>query len=273
VKAGAGDDDSDRRRACEMTNQEDRTMGSEDRNKDKVVAITGASSGIGEATAVMLAERGAKVVLGARGSDRLDALAARIVEAGGEACCAPTDVTSRADVEALVELACERYGKLDVLVNNAGVMPISPLDDLRVDDWEQMVDVNVKGVLYGIAAALPVFRRQGFGHIVNTASTAATRITPTMAVYSGTKAAVRAISEGLRQEAGDSLRVTVITPGMTRTNFTQGMTDPVTRGELEVRRDAIAMAPEAIARAIAFAIEQPADVDVGEIVVRPTAQA
>jgi NADP-dependent 3-hydroxy acid dehydrogenase YdfG len=242
-------------------------------HQDKVVAITGASSGIGEATALMLAERGAKVVLGARGPDRLNALAARIATAGGEASCLPTDVTRRADLEALVELACERYGKLDALVNNAGVMPISPLADLRVDDWEQMVDVNIKGVLYGIAAALPVFHRQGFGHIINTASTAATRVTPPMAVYSGTKAAVRAISEGLRQEAGDSLRVTIITPGMTRTNFADGMTDPNVKAQLEQRRDAIAMAPEAIARAITFAIEQPADIDVGEIVVRPTAQA
>jgi NADP-dependent 3-hydroxy acid dehydrogenase YdfG len=239
----------------------------------KVVAITGASSGIGEATALLLAERGAKVVLGARGTDRLNALTARIENAGGEASCIPTDVTRRADLEALVDLACERYGKLDALVNNAGVMPISLLADLRVDDWEQMVDINIKGVLYGIAAALPVFNRQGFGHIINTASTAATRVLPTMAVYSGTKAAVREISEGLRQDAGDSLRVTIITPGMTRTNFADAMTDPAVKAQLEQRRDAIAMAPEAIARAIAFAIEQPADVDVGEIVVRPTAQA
>jgi NADP-dependent 3-hydroxy acid dehydrogenase YdfG len=135
--------------------------------EDKVVVITGASSGIGEATALLLAERGAKVVLGATGSDRLKALAARIADGGGEAAYAPTDVRRRDDVSALVNLACERYGKLDVLINNAGVMPISPLDDLRVDDWEQMIDVNIKGVLYGIAAALPIFRKQGFGHFVN----------------------------------------------------------------------------------------------------------
>jgi NADP-dependent 3-hydroxy acid dehydrogenase YdfG len=253
----------------ETTDQEDGMMGV----RDKVVAITGASSGIGEATALLLAERGARVVLGARGPDRLHALAARIAEAGGEACCAPTDVTRRADLQALVELACERYGRLDAIVNNAGVMPISTLDDLRVDDWEQMVDVNIKGVLYGIAAALPVFRRQGFGHVINTSSVAATRVVPTMAVYSATKAAVHAISEGLRQEAGDGLRVTVITPGMTRTNFAAGMSAPGVRAQMEQRRDAIAIAPGAIARAIAFAIEQPADVDVGEVVVRPTAQA
>jgi len=152
-------------------------------------------------------------------------------------------------------------------------MPISPLDELRVDDWEAMVDVNIKGVLFGIAAALPVFRAQGFGHFVTTASTAAFRVTPNQSVYAATKMAVRAVSEGLRQEAGDSLRVTIISPGMTSTNFADSMTDPAVRAELEERRDAIAMPPDAVARAIAFAIDQPADVDVGEIVVRPTAQA
>jgi NADP-dependent 3-hydroxy acid dehydrogenase YdfG len=240
--------------------------------KNKVVVITGASSGIGEATALLLAERGAKVVLGARSWDRLEALAARIASAGGEATCVRTDVKRRGDMSNLVNLACERYGGLDVLVNNAGVMPVSPLDDLRVEDWEEMIDVNIKGVLYGIAAALPVFRKQGTGHFVNIASTAAHRTVPTMAVYSGTKVAVRAISEGLRQEAGDRLRVTVISPGMTRTDFADGVTNPEVRARLEESRDRIAIPPEAIARAIAFAIEQPAEVDVNEVVIRPTAQ-
>ena len=158
--------------------------------------ITGASSGIGEATALLLAERGAKVVLGARGPDRLKALATRIADAGGEAAYAPTDVKRRDDLSNLVKLACERYGKLDVLVNNAGIMPVSPLDDLRVEDWDEMIDINIKGVLYGIAAALPVFRQQGFGHFVNTASTAGHKTVPNQSVYSGTKFAVRAISEG-----------------------------------------------------------------------------
>ena len=237
----------------------------------KVVVITGASSGIGEATALLLAEHGAKVVLGARGTERLEALAARITNAGGEVVHARTDVRRRDDLSDLVRLACEQYGKVDVLVNNAGVMPISPLDDLRVEDWEEMIDINIKGVLYGIAAALPVFRQQGFGHFVNIASTAAFLILPSMSVYAGTKVAVRAISEGLRQEAGDKLRVTIISPGMTRTNFAEAMTNPEVKAQLEERRDRTAMPPDAIARAIAFAIEQPADVDVSEIVVRPTA--
>jgi NADP-dependent 3-hydroxy acid dehydrogenase YdfG len=194
--------------------------------KDKVVVITGASSGIGEATAIMLAKRGAKVVLGARGLDRLEALAHRIEGAGGEVAFARTDVRRRDDLTSLVNLACERYGKLDVLINNAGIGPISPLDDLRVEDWENMIDINIKGVLYGIAAALPVFRKQGFGHFVNTASTAGITVNKNMAVYAGTKFAVRAISEGLRQEAGDKLRVTIITPGFVNTNFTESMTSP-----------------------------------------------
>lgn len=235
--------------------------------KNKVVVITGASSGIGEAAALLLAERGAKVVLGARGADRLEALAARIVNNGGEAVYASTDVRQREDLSRLVALAYERYGKIDVLVSNAGVMPISPLDDLRVEDWEDMIDVNIKGVLYGIAAALPVFREQGFGHFVNTASTAGHKTVPSQSVYSGTKFAVRAISEGLRQEAGDKLRVTIISPGIVKTGYTEKATDPVVRDKLR-----LAMTPDAVARAIAYAIEQPDDIDVNEIVIRPTAQ-
>src|SRR5271169_3459283 len=191
----------------------------------KVVAITGASSGIGEATALLLAGRGAKVVLGARRSERLEALADRIRKTGGEAACARTDVKQRDDLLDIVELAVKRFGQLDVLVSNAGIGPISLLDDLRVEDWEQMIDVNLKGVLYGIAAALPVFRKQGFGHFVNTASTAGLVVVPMQSVYAGTKFAVRAISEGLRQEAGDKLRVTIISPGFVNTNLTDSMTN------------------------------------------------
>jgi NADP-dependent 3-hydroxy acid dehydrogenase YdfG len=238
----------------------------------KVVAITGASSGIGEATALLLASRGAKLALGARRLDRLESLASRIVASGGEAVFLRTDVRRRDDLAALVNLALERFDKIDVLVNNAGIGPISLLDDLRVEEWEEMIDVNIKGVLYGIAAALPVFRTQGFGHFVNTASTAGLITRPTMAVYSGTKFAVRAISEGLRQEAGDKLRVTIITPGFVRTDFIETVNNPVVKAQLEEARDKFAIPPDAIARAIAFAVEQPAEVDVGEIIVRPTAQ-
>ncbi len=241
--------------------------------KDKVVAITGASSGIGEATALLLAQRGAKLVLGARGLDRLGALTQRIEAAGGEAAHAVTDVRRRADLAALVGLACERFGKLDVLVSNAGIGPVAPFDDLRVEDWDDMIDVNLKGFLYGIAAALPVFRAQGFGHFVTVISTAGLRIVPEQAVYAGTKNAVRTISEGLRQEAGDKLRVTGISPGFVRTNFASSMTNPEVRRRIEDKMQEIAIAPEAVARTIAFAIEQPADVDVGDIVIRPTAQA
>ncbi|WP_030824824.1 SDR family oxidoreductase [Streptomyces hygroscopicus] len=239
----------------------------------KVIAVTGASSGIGEATALLLAERGAKVVLGARRSDRIEALAARIAGAGGEAVPVRTDVKRRADLSRLVATARERYGALDVLVGNAGISPISALDDLRVEEWEEMIDVNLKGVLYGIAAALPVFRAQGSGHFVTTLSTAGLRISPLMAVYAGTKNAVRAICEGLRQEAGDALRVTTVSPGFTRTELADSITDPDAKSEIQAGMDRIAMPPDAIARAIAFAIEQPAGVDVGEIVVRPTAQS
>ncbi|MFD9270011.1 SDR family oxidoreductase [Streptomyces goshikiensis] len=238
----------------------------------KVVAITGASSGIGEATALLLAARGARLVLGARRSDRLTDLVRRITEAGGEAVHIRTDVTRREDLHALVGLARERFGRLDVLVSNAGSGAISPLDDLRVDEWDQMVDVNVKGVLHGIGAALPVFRAQGSGHFVTTASTAAFRVVPAMAVYAGTKFAVRAICEGLRQEAGDSLRVTTVSPGQVHTEFAEASSNAEIRARITQTRDRLAIPPEAIARAIAFAIEQPAEVDVNEIVVRPTAQ-
>jgi NADP-dependent 3-hydroxy acid dehydrogenase YdfG len=240
--------------------------------KGKVVAVTGASSGIGEATALLLAGRGAKLVLGARRSDLLEALVDRIAGAGGEAIHARTDVTRRDDLTNLVKVACARFGKLDVLINNAGIGPISPLDDLRVEDWEEMIDVNFKGVLYGIAAALPVFRQQGFGHFVNIISTAGLKVVPLQAVYGATKNAVRTLTEGLRQEAGDKLRVTGISPGFIHTDFAESMTNPDAKAQTLSARDKMAISPEAIARAIAFAIEQPPDVDVGDITVRPTAQ-
>jgi len=241
--------------------------------KGKVVAVTGASSGIGETTALLLASRGAKLVLGARRSDLLEALVDRIAGAGGEAIYARTDVTRREDLMNLVKVACARFGKLDVLINNAGIGPISPIDELRVEDWEQMIDVNFKGVLYGIAAALPVFRRQGFGHFVNIISTAGLKVVPLQAVYGATKNAVRTFTEGLRQEAGDKLRVTGISPSFIHTDFAESMTNPDAKAQTLSARDKMAISPEAIARAIAFAIEQPPEVDVGDITVRPTAQA
>ena len=243
-----------------------------DNIKNKVVVITGASSGIGEATALLLAERGAKVVLGARRQDKLEVIAARIIKAGGEAVYAVTDVRKRADVTSLVNLAITQYGKIDVLINNAGVGLISALDELRVDDWEEMIDVNLKGTLYGIAAALPIFRKQGFGHFINTLSTSGLKIVPLQSVYAGTKNAVRAITEGLRQEAGDKLRVTIISPGFVHTDFADAMTNEAVKAQIIAARDKMAIPPDAIARAIAFAIDQPDNVDVGEIVVRPTAQ-
>jgi NADP-dependent 3-hydroxy acid dehydrogenase YdfG len=239
----------------------------------KVVAITGASSGIGEATALLLAAGGAKIVLGARRSERLEALAARIATAGGAAVWTRTDVRRREDLTALVAFARREYGRLDVLINNAGIGPLSPLDELRVEEWDQMIDINFKGVLHGIAAALPVFREQGCGHVVNTVSTAGLRVVPNQAVYAATKNAVRTLSEGLRQEAGPDLRVTMVSPGFVGTDFVDSTTSPEVRAQLAASRDKVAIPPEAIARAIAFAIEQPAGVDVGDVVVRPTAQA
>jgi NADP-dependent 3-hydroxy acid dehydrogenase YdfG len=239
---------------------------------DKVVAITGASSGIGEATALLLAARGAKVVLGARRVDRLEELVARITKNGGEAMAVPTDVVKRGDLENLVKATLARFGRLDVLVNNAGIAPISPIDELRVDDWDNMIDVNIKGVLYGIAAALPVFRKQAFGHFVTVASVSGLKIVPNQAVYAGTKNAVRTICEGLRQEAGQNLRVTTVSPGFTRTELATSLTSDTIRSQLQEGFDKFAIPADAIARAIAFAIEQPTDVDVNEINVRPTSQ-
>lgn len=238
----------------------------------KVIIITGASSGIGEATALLLAERGAKLILGARRPERLAALVARIVAAGGEAIYAATDVTQRTAVAELVQLAQTQFGRLDVLISNAGIAPISMLDELCIDDWEAMIDVNIKGLLYGIAAALPVFRQQQSGHFVNVLSTAGLSIVPTMAVYAGTKNAARAITEGLRQEAGPHLRVTGISPGFVQTNLAESMSSPKVQAQIKEKMNEMAIPPVAIARAIVFAIGQPAEVDVNEIVVRPTAQ-
>ncbi len=238
----------------------------------KVVAITGASSGIGEAVALLLAKRGAKVVLGARRSDRLVALEALIKSAGGDAVHVLTDVKRRSDLVGLVELACERYGRLDVMINNAGMSQLSRIDALDVDGWEEMIDVNLKGVLYGIAAAIPAFQKQGSGHIINIISTSGIKIVPMQGVYAGTKNAVRTISEAIRQESGGRWRVTGISPGFVQTEFANNLKDPLMKAAVIDKMGSIAISPDAVARAVAFAIEQPADVELGDIVIRPTAQ-
>ncbi len=239
---------------------------------DLVIAITGASSGIGKATARLLASHGHAVVLGARREDALAALASELNDAGGRAAYLVTDVTRRADLAALVAHAVRHFGRLDAIINNAGIGPISRFDALRVEDWDAMIDVNLRGTLYGIAAALPVFARQGNGHVINVISTAGLKILPTMGVYAATKNAVRTVTEVLRQEAGPNLRVTEISPGAVATDFTGSITDQPAREAVEARLGSIAIPPDAIARGILFALEQPPEVDVGSIVIRPTAQ-
>ncbi|WIW91069.1 SDR family oxidoreductase (plasmid) [Sphingobium sp. V4] len=235
----------------------------------KIVLITGASSGIGEATARLLAENGASVVLGARRTDRLEKLVGEIRAAGGAAQAIELDVTDRASAENFARTALDTHGRIDVIVNNAGVMPLSPMASLKVDEWDRMVDVNIKGVLYGIAAVLPAMNAQGSGHIINVASIGGLTVTPTAAVYCATKFAVRAISEGLRQE-NDKIRVTIVSPGVVESELADSISDKKGREEMKAFR-AIALKPEAIARSIQFAISQPDDVDTTEMVVRPTA--
>ncbi|GAQ57024.1 SDR family oxidoreductase [Streptomyces acidiscabies] len=229
----------------------------------KVVLVTGASSGIGEATARRLAADGHRVFLGARRVDRLETLGKEIGAAYRR-----LDVTSLEDVRGFVDAAREVYGRVDVVVNNAGVMPLSPLDALRVEEWDRMIDVNVRGVLHGIAAALPVMRAQGGGHFVNVASVGAYEVSPTAAVYCATKFAVRAISEGLRQEVAGGVRVTLVSPGVTESELADGISDPVAREAMRAYR-AVAMPAGAVAEAVAYAVGQPEGVDVNELVVRP----
>jgi NADP-dependent 3-hydroxy acid dehydrogenase YdfG len=236
---------------------------------DKVVLVTGASSGIGAGIARELGAAGAKLMLGARRTDRLEALAEEIRLADGAVRIRRLDVTDRADVAAFAETARGEFGRVDVIINNAGVMPLSLMASLKVDEWDRMVDVNIKGVLYGIAAVLPEMTARGSGHIINIASIGALSVSPTAAVYCATKYAVRAISDGLRQE-NDKIRVTCINPGVVESELADTITDPVA-AEAMVTYRAIALKPDAIARAVRYAIEQPDDVDVSEIVVRPTA--
>ena len=234
---------------------------------DKIVLITGASSGIGAATARILAEAGMTVILGARRMDRLECLAAEIGATGGRARVARLDVTDRQDMAAFARGALDAFGRIDVLVNNAGVMPLSPMASLKVDEWDRMVDVNIKGVLWGIAAVLPAMNSQGSGHIVNIASIGGLQVSPTAAVYCATKFAVRAISDGLRQE-NDRIRVTCVCPGVVESELADSISDDTARREMASFR-AVALQPEAIGRAILHAIRQPDNVDTTEIVVRP----
>ncbi|MGD7653340.1 MAG: SDR family oxidoreductase [Verrucomicrobiales bacterium] len=238
----------------------------------KVVVITGASSGLGEATARHLSSLGAKLVLGARRLDRLEQLAAELKTAGGEAIAVATDVTDKSAVEHLVQEAVTAFGRVDVMINNAGLMAIAPMSQVNTDEWDRMIDINIKGVLYGIAATLPLFEKQQSGHIINISSVAGVKVfSPGGTVYSGTKFAVRAITEGLRHEVGGKIRSTIISPGVVDTELKFGSSDAASAKSVNEFYE-IAIPADSVARAIAYAIEQPADVDINEIVLRPTQQ-
>ncbi len=240
--------------------------------ENKVIAITGASSGIGEAAARFLAAKGAKVVLGARRVENLQTIAGEIQAAGGDVRFTSLDVTQKEQLERFIQFSQAQFGRVDVLVSNAGLMPLSLIEQLKVEEWDRMIDVNLKGVLYGIAAALPVFKAQNSGHFVNITSVADRWVGPTSTIYSATKHAVRVVSEGLRQEVGSNIRVTIIAPGATESELPNTISDPEMK-KAAIEQFRIDLLPaEAIARAIAYAVEQPADVDVNEIVVRPSAQ-
>ena len=238
----------------------------------KVVVITGASSGLGEATARHLSALGAVMVLGARRMDRIRSLAAALAGNDGKAIAIQTDVTQRAQVKGLVDTAVEKYGRIDVMINNAGLMPHSPLDRLKIDDWDRMIDVNIKGVLYGIAAALPYMQQQKSGHFINVSSVAGHKVRPGSAVYAATKHAVLALSEGLRQEVKPyNIRTTVISPGALATELPDSVTEPDVAESVRKVYE-VAISADAFARAVAYAMSQPDDVDVNEILFRPTRQ-
>lgn len=237
-----------------------------------MVLITGASSGIGYHTALHLAAQGHKLLVGARRTDRLDALVAEIGAANGTAEARELDVTDPASMQAFADEAERLYGRIDTVVANAGVMPLSPLAAFKVDEWNRMIDVNVRGVLHAIAAVLPVFLRQDAGHFITVASVGAHNVSPTAAVYCATKYAAWAITEGLRQEVGDRVRVTTISPGVVESELADTITDPAT-AELMRSYRAVSLPPDAVARAVGYAIEQPESVDVNEIIIRPMARA
>lgn len=241
--------------------------------KDKVVAVTGASVGIGKAIAIKLAEHGVKVVLGARNTEPLEKVVEKIKRNGGEAVCTKTDVRNKADLVQLVNVAVTRYGKLDVIVNNAGVARLSRIDELDTDGWDNMIDSNIKGVLYGMAAAIPVFKKQQSGHIVNIISTSGINIVPMQGVYAGTKNAVRTIAEAFRQESDGSIRITGISPGYIKTDFAaKSVKTAEMKTAISKTVEELAISPEAITDAVIYAISQPKDVEVGDIVIRPARQ-
>jgi NADP-dependent 3-hydroxy acid dehydrogenase YdfG len=244
-----------------------------DTTEQKVIVITGASSGMGEAAARRLAAEGARVVLGARRTDRIDAIAAEIHEEGGEALAVTTDVTDRDQVEHLVDTAVEAYGRIDVLINNAGVMPLSPFDRLKVDEWDQMIDVNLRGVLYGIAAALPHMKEQRSGHIINLSSVAGHKVFGGSAVYSATKSGVRALSEGLRQEVKPyNIRTTIISPGAVKTELLDHISEPDVQQANREYVGQVGVPADSFARVVVFAISQPEELDINEVLFRPTSQ-
>ena len=241
--------------------------------KGKIVVITGASSGLGEATARLLSAEGANVVLGARRVDRLKKLVDELTGAGGKAVAVTTDVTHRDQVKKLVDTAVQKFGRIDVMINNAGLMPQSLLESLKIDEWDRMIDVNIKGVLYGIAAALPHMKQQKAGHIINVSSVAGHKIRSGSVVYAATKFAVRALSEGLRLEVKPyNIRTTVISPGAVATELPNSITDPETADRIHKFYEETAIPPDSFARAVAFAMSQPEDVDINEILFRPTRQ-
>lgn len=239
--------------------------------ENKVITITGASSGIGEATAKLLAKNGAKVVLGARRTQKLEKIVEDIRSSGGTAEFIAVDVANREDMKEFIHFAKDKFGRVDVIYNNAGVMPLSPMNALKVEEWDNMINVNIHGVLNGIAAGLPIMEAQGGGQFINTASIGAHVVVPSGAVYCATKYAVWAISEGLRQES-KNIRVTTISPGVVETELGSDITDDSAKGALKEFRK-IALAPDAIVRAVLYAVSQPDDVDVNEVIVRPTASA
>lgn len=240
--------------------------------KGKVVVITGASSGMGKATAIELAKKGAKVVLGARRTEQLQQIVDEIKSKGGEAAFAQIDVKNKADLVKLVNTAVEKYGKLDVIINNAGVSQLSRIDELDVEGWEEMIDINLKGVLYGMAAAISVFKQQQSGHIINIISTSGIKIVPLQGVYAGTKNAVRTIAEAFRQESDGTIRITGISPGFVKTDFADNIKNEEMKTAVQQSMEQMAIDPIAVANAVMYAISQPEDVEIGDIVIRPSKQ-